>query len=566
MNHMFRNYLKISLRNLWKNRLYSLINVIGLATGLTSVLLVTLFVKDEFSYDSFHANAPQLYRITTSFVNKDGSQQTIGASGQVQGPSFKAAVPEVLDYSRLMAVSFNVAAEGKRLNLPGLYADQSFFKLFSFPLLQGNTQTALTEKQSVILTEKSALKIFGRTDVVGKTLNVQDGAYAEPFTVTAVANEPPSNSSIQFEILVPFAYLEKSFTDDSWLNQYLSTFVLLHPKADPQTVTKKFSAVFETKAKEQIRAKLQAEGYMPRCNFGLQPITDIHLNRAGLEKKTAGGDTGGISGSSSLIYSYILMGIVGFMLLMAGINFVNLSIANAVKRAKEVGVRKIVGSSRRQIIFQFLVEAFVICLIAFGLALALAEALLPLFNTFVNKQLTVARLFDVQLLAAWCGVVTLSILLVGLYPAYVLSRFNPEEVLYNKLKLTGGHWLGKSLVVLQFSLAICLIVATIVYYTQMNFIAKKDLGYDPKDIVRVFIPTDNSKLLVERLKREFAQHPAIRQVATGADNSVPVLGGFPTKVNGKDVRYIITEADEAFLPMLKIPVKEGRNFSTTYGS
>ena len=562
---MFRNFLKISFRNLWKNRLYSLINIVGLAVGLTCVLLVTLFVKDEFSFDKFHAKSPQIFRVTTTLINKEGTQQTVGSSGQVQGPSFKTAVPEVLEFVRLMGVGFNVVGEEKTLNLKGLYTDESFFKVFSFPLLHGNAQNAISGTNTIVLTEKSALKFFGRTDVVGKVLEVKDGSFSQPFVITAVAKDIPSNSSIQFEILVPFKYLEKSFTDDNWLTEYLTTFVLLHPSADPKNVLAKFPAIFAAKAKDQIQETKKAEGYSPHRHFGLQPITDVHLNRMGLEKKTSGGDSGGITNASTLTYSYILIGIVGFILLMACINFVNLSIANSLKRAKEVGVRKITGSTRWQIICQFLCEAAILCLAAFFLALLLSEIILPVFNSFVNKQLLIDNLFDAQMLITWFLLLSISILLAGLYPAFVLSRFKPKEVLYNKFKLSGGHWFGKSLVVFQFSLAICLIVATVVYYSQMDFISKKDLGYDSKNIVRIWIPLENPKQLVGRLKQEFTQHPALAKVATGADNSDPVLGGFPTKINGKEVRYVITEIDSSFLPALNIPIIEGRNFSPAFG-
>lgn len=190
--------------------------------------------------------------MTTTVKDKDGSSQTIGSSGQVQGPHSKNAVPEVLDFVRLMAVGFNVGGEQKKINLQGLYTDESFLKIFTFPLLYGNLQTALRETNSIVLTEKSALKFFDRTDVVGKILRVEDGDYSEPFVITAVAKDIPANSSVQFEILVPIKYLEKSFSDDNWLNQYLSTFVLLHRNADPKKVATKFSAIFEAKAKEQI--------------------------------------------------------------------------------------------------------------------------------------------------------------------------------------------------------------------------------------------------------------------------------------------------------------------------
>ena len=555
---------KGSFRHVLKNRLYSIINVLGLATALTCVILVTLFVKHELSYDTFHANAGNIFRVTTTLTNKEGVKETVGSSGQVQGPAFKAAVPEIEDFTRMMNVTFNVSNDKKKLPLPGLYVDTSFLDIFSFPLVHGRA-TNLLEGNSIVLTETSALKFFGTTDVVGRMLTIEDGSYSEPFSITGVTQNPPSNSSIRFEILVPITFLEKSFKDDNWLSAYLTTFLLLHPSADPGKVISKLPGIFTSQAKDQLATFKRKEGYEPVSEYGLQSLTDIHLNRSGLDKKTSGGDAGGISEGSHLSYSYILLGIVGFILLMACINVINLSIANSLRRAKEVGVRKIAGSTRIQIIFQFFLETVILSLLSFGLAIILSQLLLPLFSGFVGRPLSLSQLFDVRLVLTWILILIVTVTLAGLYPAFLLSRFNAKEVLYNKIKLSGRHWLGKTLVVLQFSLAICLIIATIVYYSQMTFISQKDLGYDPKEIVRVWFPVDNPKQVVGKIRQEFLTNSAITEIATGGDNTTPVLGGFPTSINGKEFRYVLTDIDTAFISMLKIPLLQGRNFSQAFG-
>ena len=287
---MFLHHLKISFRNLWKNPLYSLIHVAGLGIALTCVIMVSLFVKDEFSFDRFHSNSNRIYRLTTTTVEKDGATYTLGTSGQVQGPAFRSSIPEVQEFSRAMAVGFNVKGEKKNLRLDGLYVDPGFLKMFSFNLIHGNNSNALEGTNSIVLTEQSAMKFFGRTDVIGEVLKVEDGSYTEPFVVTGVATNIPRNSSISFEILVPISFLQKSFKDDDWLNQYLTTYLLLQPGADHKKVSSKFSSIFQANAKDQIEKSRKSEGYSPVKFFGLQKLTNIHLNLSGLDKKRAGGD------------------------------------------------------------------------------------------------------------------------------------------------------------------------------------------------------------------------------------------------------------------------------------
>ncbi len=557
---MFFNNLRSSIRHLRKNILYSTITIFGLGIALGAILLVTMFVKNEFSFDSFHQNRDQLYRLTTTYVNKDGLRQTVGTSGQIQGPSFKSAIPEISEYVRVFQVGFNVAGETKALQMDGMFADKDFFKVFSFPLLHGNPETAFADPNAMILTRQSALKFFGTTDVIGKILSVEHGSFTKDFMIKGIAEVIPMNSSISFEVLVPFSYLEESWKDTDWLNQYLTTFILLQKGIRPAQVEPKFPSVFQAEARDQIIAAKKAKGIAPDRQFGLQPIEDIHLNRTNLDE---GGNSNGIE-SAGLTYSYILIGIGLFILVMACINFINLGIADSLKRLKEVGIRKIAGSSRWQIIRQFMLESSILCFVSFVIGLIVSILALPLFNSLVDKQLVIENIFNLQLLAIWAGLLIVCILLTGFYPAFVFSRFKPVIALSNKIRLSGGHWLGKGLVILQFCLAICLIIATVVYYSQMDFIRKKNLGYDPTDIVRVFVPTEKPAMLVDRVKNELLQSPAIKQIAIGSDNNGAILGGFPTRINGRDVRYVLSDADESLLPMLKIPLLVGRNFSNEF--
>ena len=564
---MLTNYLKIALRNLWRERTYTAINLSGLAVGMTCTLLAILFVRDELSYDQFHTKAPQLYRLTTTVVNQGGQQKRFGASGQVQGPAFKAAVPEVTDYARVLGVNFNVIGKEKVLALQGLFADASFPNLFSFPLLHGDWSSALTNPNSIVITEEIARKFFGKTEVVGELLKVEDGDHLEAFVITGVTEKLPANSSIQFELLLPFQWLSDKFDDTNWLNQYLSTFLLLHPEADPQRTQAKFAPIFQANAREQLQEEQESEGQKNKYRLGLQPITDLHLNRSGLDTEQGGGIESGVASGSTLTYSYVLLSIVGLILLMACVNFVNLSLAGAMKRAKEIGIRKVVGSSRRQVVVQFMAETTLLCLLALVLASIFCATALPIFNQLADKELAFSFLDDSTLILGGIGLLGLCVLATGLYPAVVLSVYNPTQVLYNRGQLNTRNWFGKGLTVAQFVLAIGLVVATLVYFRQMNFMAQKELGYDPTNIIRVRVPPRNNKAeLVAQFRQKLQRYPVFGEVALASDNSLPVLSEFPAMVNTREVKYVYTRADYEYLPLLGLKLQAGRNFSTDFGS
>jgi hypothetical protein len=249
---------------------------------MTCALLAILYVRDEMSYDRFHKKAPQLYRLTTTVINaQDNTEQLVGTTGQVQGPAFKTAIPEISDFVRIFGlIGINVIGSNKSLAVTTLYVDKNFFELFSFPLIHGNAMTVLKEPHSIVLSENTARKFFGTTDVVGKTLKIEEGNGIETLTITGVAKDAPTNSSIRFDALVPFSYLQTMFDDKNWLNQYLTTFILLNPGANPKIVEQKFSKVFQVSAKEQLSdSKMDAASF----KFGLVPFTSIHLNPLGLE-------------------------------------------------------------------------------------------------------------------------------------------------------------------------------------------------------------------------------------------------------------------------------------------
>ncbi len=557
-------FLKISFRHLRQNSLYSIINIIGLATGITCMLLAVLYWNDEHSFDNFHANNPNLYRVTTTMIdNKNEDPQTVGGTGQVQGPAFKNAVPEIKNYVRIMGgdIYSDVIANGKGLHVKPLFADSNFFNVFSFKLMHGNASNVLSNVYSAVLTESTARKFFNTDDVVGKTLNMDaDPSFqrlGRPLIITGVVKDPPANSSLQFDALFSFQFMELSFRDDAWLNAYLGTFVVLDSRANLNSVVRKFNTVYASHAKEQLANKVKLYGYDPQISYGLQPITGIHLNPL---MQSNGNAEGGIVNGSNPVYSYMFLGIAFFILLMASINFINISIANSLKRAKEVGIRKISGGSRGHIIMQFINESFILCFVSFLLSLVLLNMSLPLFNSLTGKQIQLANAFDWTLLLYFAALFLLIIGLTGIYPAVVVSRFNPSEVLYNRQKLSGRSLLGRGLVVIQFSLALFLLIATIVYYSQMDFIRTKDLGYNPNQIIRTSISGNRDyRSAITYLINEFAKEPSIKAVSFGNDGNPENM-----EAAGRNIKAQYKNADENFLSVMQIPLLAGSNIGSSF--
>ncbi|MEO6328452.1 MAG: FtsX-like permease family protein [Ginsengibacter sp.] len=556
---MIKNYFKVAFRNIWKNKILSSINIIGLAVGICCMLLAILYWKDERSYDQFHKKNPDLYRITANTVENAGDKPHItDGTGQVQGPAFKAQVPEILEYTRLLGggIFSDYRANERLLKLNLLYADDSFFDVFSFKLIHGDPKTALKELNSVVITEATALKFFNSTNVIGRQFNMEADPSAQrlgkPLVITGVVQNLPKHSSIQFEILHPFRFLQLSFDDKNWLNSYLGTFVVLYPAADIEKVIEKFNHIYSKNAPAQIKET----GHDPKIGYGLQPITDIHLH-----SYTADGSSseGGVLNGSKPAYSYLFLGIAFFILLMASINFVNISIANSMRRVKEVGIRKITGSSKFQIILQFVGESAILCIISFVLALVLAQTILPVFNKLTDKQIAWQD-FDMTL-SIWFFLLLISnIVLTGFYPAYILSNFKAAETLYNRQKISSKNIFGQSLIVIQFSLSVFLIVTSIVFYSQMKFIKTKDLGYKPNQVIRTNIAGNREyKPIQNFLKNEIAKEPSIFQISFGGP-----MGDLNTYIQNRTVKSTYRRIDENYISTLGIQLKEGRNLS--YGT
>ena len=547
---MLQHYFKIIFRNLWKSKLYSVINITGLALGLTCCMLIVLYNKDEVSFDQFHQNKNQIFRVVAEMNNGNEPPHKLGISNSPVGPAFKEDIPEVQSFVRLQSDQFIIKKANTTFNQEAIRVDTNFFKVFTFPLVAGDPATSLKDPNAVILTEETAQKYFGTTDVIGKTLDFKVDEKFEPRIITGVVKKSPQNSSIRFEALVPF-------TDKSteWMGFYLNTFVELDAAADYKKVAAKLDKVFLSRAASELKDLKEKFDFKGSVHYSLQPFTQIHLDPS---YETVNGVTDG----SRPMYSYILSGIAFFILLIACINFVNLTVAHSIKRGKEIGVRKVMGGLRQQLIRQFLGESFLLGFIAFTLAIVLTILLLPLFNELANKQLSFGYLLDVKLIVLYAALFIITSFSAGFYPAIVLSRFSPVQTLYNRHKFTGKNLLTKGLVVFQFSLATFLIITTIIVYSQFNFLTHKNLGYNDKDLLIVNMGSGVEQRVTDLFKSELSKDPSIQIVA--AKN-----GGYNETVanaDGKEINFSYNRMDENYLAAMQIPMLKGRNFSTDFPS
>ena len=556
---MLKNYIITAFRNLWRNKFFSSINIFGLSIGIACCMLIVLYTKDEISFDGFHTNKENIYRITADITSATGSIDKQGSTGMMPGPGFKAQVPEILDFMRLQYAQFDIKKGTEIFEQTALFTDENFFSVFSFPLIYGNPKTALKDVRSIVISETIAEKYFGKTNVVGNILQLSTGKKFEPFVVSGVAKNSPQNSSIKLEILVPMKYhqqeSDRQFDDKQWLNFFLNTFVVLKPGATIKNIEDKCNRVYTTEAALQIKEGAEKYGFKDKITYKLQPLLQMHLD-------TDYGADNGLSGGSNPVYSYILGGITAFILLIACINFVNLTVARSLKRAKEIGIRKVVGSQRKQLILQFLGESFILSFFAFVLALLITYVTLPFFNQLANKELSFSYLSDLKLVVGYLTLFIVTSLLAGFYPALVLSNFNPVETLYGKFRFHGKNHLSKGLIVFQFTLASFLIIATLTIYSQFNFLINYNLGYDTKNVIKITTPELNNEKLT-LLKNELHKSPSIAMITANQGGEWGTLA----YINGEQsLDFDFKHIDPDYFSLFKIPLVKGRNFSNAISS
>ena len=554
---MFRNYLKVALRNLVKQRVFSFINIAGLSLGLAAVLFILLFVQDEVSYDRFQQRGDRLFRLVQRTKDSNGEVRKSSVTGYPQGPAFAREIPEVQEYCRMRGweMLFRKGSEGIYQKV--MYVDSSFFRVFSFELLAGNPKTAFNDPRSVVLTDETARKHFGTTDAVGKLLPIDAGGTFESYTVTGVVKTPPMNSSLRFDALRPFVAAlppnRKDWGEDQWFNSFTNTFLLLRSDADPRATERKMEVVFQKYGGKEY-AELQKNYGAFQREYHLQSYLAMHL-------QADYGMNNGLTRGSNVTYSYILGGIAGLILLIACINFVNLTLARSLRRSKEIGVRKVTGGTRGQLVAQFLGESLLLSALAFVPALLLVIFLLPQFSELANKSLQVGFLLAPQTVGLFAGLLMLVGLLAGAYPALVLSGFSPVQTLYGRFRsggvpLGGRNWLGKCLVVLQFAIAVFLLIGTAVLHGQFNYIRTANVGYETANRVRVYIPWGREQR-GELLQTALRGQPGIERVTRKS-------GGWNAntfRVGEKLINPATEWMDDQYLSFLNVPIVQGRALS-----
>ena len=550
---MLQNYIRVAWRNLTRNKVWAFTNVTGLSIGLAAVMLIMLYISDEISFDRFQANGPHLYRLVHDSRDEMGKEGGGGTTGGPMATAFLQSIPEISAACRIKGTDMQLVRKGSEI-LPeyATYADTGFFSMFSFPLIVGNPHLALSAENSVVLTEAYARKYFNSTDVVGRTLEINDNGKFETFTVSAVAANTPLNSSIRFDMLLPINRIMHAEWTQGWMTFFLNTFFQLKPGADPALVAKKMNAIFAEHVPGQFQqyAKKHPGVYF---RYNIQPFEKMHLDN----RYNA---TMGLNKWSNASYSYILGGIALFILLIACINFVNLTLARSLRRGKEIGIRKVSGGTRGQLIAQFLGESLFLNGLSFGIALLLVRLCLPLFGQLAAKELSVSYLFTGRTLSLFIILLLINSFLSGFYPALVLSGFNPVKTLYGKFRLTGKNRLGRSLIVLQFTIAIFLIVATLVMQQQFRFMLGKDPGFRAAGIVNLSLP-DGDQAKIHAFQAELAKYPAIRQSAVqsiGFNN----YNSADMEMGTRDIPGVsFYKMDAQSLPLLQIPLVAGRGFS-----
>lgn len=507
---MFQNYVLVALRNLFKHKLYSLINIGGLAVGLAAVILIALFVRYETSFDKFWENGDKVYRAAVTFdVPGRGEMKMTRTPGVLQPTMAREFAGYIQASSRLFRDCFEIEAGPNKFSECADFVDPEFFKLFNFEVVAGNKDLALANNTSIMIAESVALKYFGQGDVIGKTMIMDDTAY----TVVAVMKDLPANSHINSDMIGLFdesRYIEQPWVAQQWTSTNVYTYFMLKDGLTLDSVLQDLPDMLNTHVDFQIPG-LEEVKATDLMKFKFTKVSDIHLYST---------EDGNMVPPGNITQVYMFSGIAFLVLMIATINFMNLSTARASQRAREVSMRKVMGASRKQLMAQFLGEAVIMTLFGLGLAVVLVKALLPLYSSFLSTELTFSITTDYGLMLSMLGLVFFIGLLGGLYPAFVLSGFRPSKVLHaNQSSNSGSNLFRNVLVVAQFSITIVLMIATGVIYGQTLYATSIDFGYQPEDRA-VFrgVFGENLQQREASIRAELMNLPFIEGVALASDD------------------------------------------------
>jgi len=543
---MLKNYMKITVRNIKRYKTYSIINITGLAIGMATCILILFWVRDELTFERFHEKRDNIYRVLQSI--RFSEVVTWAITQGPLAPALKEEIPEIEDAVRVVQTEWSIRYNNNTFVREGYHVDPSFLKMFTFPLVRGTPETVLSEPYSIVLTEEMAETLFGNEEPVGKTVRVNERGDC---IVTGVIENVPGNSHLQFDFLTTMELArEIGYTVDIWPNSRFYTYVLLPKNISPEDVEQKIYNFLDEKPTLEEWEKLT-----------LQPLTELHFANG------IGFDIAG-TGSYQLVKIFFLTAL--FILIIACANFTNLSTARSVLRAKEVGMRKVTGAQKKQLISQFLSESVLITFISFLFAIVLASAMFPLFNSLSGKTFSWHLFFEPDIMSGLAAIVLLTGLISGSYPAFVFSSYRPVN-LFKSSGASGNksQYLRKILVVFQFSISIILIFGTLVLYKQIRYMKNKDLGYNKENLV--YLPVNEEILhTYEAFKNELSTNSHILGV-TGTE-SLPTYGISFT--NGKwrwdgknpeeDIVFCVIIVDYNYCKTFNIKILEGREFSRKF--
>lgn len=561
---MIKNYFKTAFRSLLKNKFYSAINIIGLAIGLATCLLILLYVTDELSYDRYNANADNIYRINNE-LKFGGNHLDLAVAAAPMGAAVVREFPQVKQFTRVQWYgSFRVKKGNENLLESRVaYADSTLFEVFTFSMLEGDPRTALTEPNSLVITESIAKKYFNSTDIVGKNLLIDN---TRNYKITGVIKNIPQQSHFNFDFLIPMLESEESRTDDWLSSQNHNTYILLQPGTDSKKLETELNKMMERYTAPQLKSLVNQSLEEFKHNGGfvgasLTPLTDIHLHSNKI---------GELGGNGSIQFVYIFSAIGLLIMLIACANFMNLSTARSSNRAMEVGIRKVLGSLRRNLIAQFLSESFLISFIALTFSLTITWLLIPYFNQLSGKSIDANTLLRPSMLLSIALLIVMVGICAGSYPAFFLSSFKPVNVLKGKLA-TGfkRSWLRNALVTFQFVISIALIVGTLVIYNQLNYIRTKNIGFDRNRVLTIQ-HTDVLKDHGVTFRNELLK-------ISGVENAT-MTGFLPTNSYRRSTTFFTSptldtktamngqqwRVDENYIPTLAIQFLKGRNFSPDF--
>ncbi|MES2378452.1 MAG: ABC transporter permease [Bacteroidota bacterium] len=538
---MLKNYLKIAFRNLIRHPAASFINIFGLTIGLCSCLLMGIYIRHELNYDDFEQNGDRIVRVIMGYRFQGGEEEKKGNFTSVRvAPVFKQTFPEIAAAVRMTQSKQVVQYQDKLINEKRfMYADPAFFAVFSFKLLEGDRKTALSAPNRVILTRSAAKRYFADSDPIGKTIRV--GTTNGLYQVTGLMPDCPSNSQIKFDFLASWASLDLAGKEKTYWDANYTTYLLL----------KDHNATGQLQAKIRPFMKKEMAGAGATVNFYLEPFESIHLHS----------EYDGFEPSNNIRYIYILEAVALLILLIACFTYINLNTSKSLERAKEVGVRKVIGAEKMQLFWQFIGESALLCFAAMIISFIGAALLLAEFNQLTDKELPLSALFSLPVLAGAFSVTLLVSLLAGSYPALILSNFQPIRVLKGSFKNTGsGQWLRKSLTVFQFAIAVLLIMSTFVMQRQLHYIRDKNLGYNRESVL--VLPMDEKMSEnIQVIKQEFKARPDIISVSGCRSTPVSIGGGYnmrsATMPENEQIAVTADPVDEDFVKTTGLHIVAG---------